>query len=168
MKSQLHLLVSLFIILCASCTDDDSLPNNDLAGQNGFQFANQVFLVNQVYISNDNAVILANSSIDAESVVNNVDIARFETDDASPLSTQSYFVGEELLSCFTATDAVWDKGAINEGEIILQEANVASGFFRIVEINESIQTVRLIFEFERTDGQLVAGSYEGNYQTTNF
>lgn len=89
------------------------------------------------------------------------------TDDAS-LSTQSYFVGEKLLSCLTATKAVWDKGAINQGEIILQETIVAFGFFRIVEINESIQTVRLIFEFERTDGQLVAGSYEGNYQTTNF
>lgn len=167
MKSLSSLLLGAVFLVLTSCGTDDSVPNNDLAGENGFQFANQVFLTDNVYISNDNTVVLSNHSITKEATVSNINIARFEMA-PSGIVAESYFAGERLVKCFTATGANWDRGAIDDGEVILQEADITSGFFRIIELDKNKQNVRLIFEFERKDGELVAGSYEGSYQNADF
>lgn len=45
-------------------------------------------------------------------VITNVEIVRFQTDDAL-LSMKPYFVGHKFLCYFTGTDSVRDKGAID-------------------------------------------------------
>ncbi len=167
MKSQLQFLLGICLITFLSCSTDDSVPNNALAGENGFQFNSTAYITNTVYVTVDNEVILSNQFLTDDGSAENADFASFTTT-TNTLDTKSYHVGEELSSCLTVTEGKIQQGNITTGQIILGENNVASGFFRVLSINRVRKEISLIFEFQRTDGELVAGSYNGNYEIGMF
>ena len=41
-----------------SCSDDDSVPNNALAGENGFEFEKTAYVTDLVFIDEDNNILL--------------------------------------------------------------------------------------------------------------
>lgn len=167
MKSQLQFILGICLIAFVSCSSDDSIPNNQLGVDNGFQFNNTAYITNTVYVTVDNQVVLSNQFLSPDGSAENVDVASFTTSN-NLLEPKSYFVGDGLSSCQTVTEGQITQGNIANGQIILGDNNVASGFFRILKINRVKKEISLLFEFQRTDGELVAGSFNGNYEIGNF
>lgn len=167
MKSQLHLLLGLCLLICISCSDDDTVPNNSLAGANGFQFNNIAYITDNIYITQDNDILLSSRQVSEGLFVEEIDIASFSVS-GNTLLEKSYNFGQDLTRCIAVTSAQWNEGTIEEGESILNEDTALSGFIRILDIDPPRREIEIIFEFERTDGELVAGSYVGTYQIADF
>jgi len=167
MKSQLQLLVVITSFFFLSCSVENTAPNNDLGNSNGFQFDNIAYVTDSVYITPENEIILSSKEISNGMTTNNIDFAHFITTSSS-LSEKSYYTGDGLASCTALTEGDWTGGTVENGEIILSDTLVDNGFIRVVYLNRTKKEVHLIFEFERADGELVAGSFEGNYTTVTF
>ncbi len=167
MKSQLHLLLGLCFAICISCSDDDTVPNNSLAGENGFQFNNVAYITDNVYITQNNDIILSSRQVSEDLFIETIDIASFSVS-GNTLIEKSYNFGEDLTRCLAVANGQWNKGNVEEGQNILNEDTALSGFMRILDIDPPRKEIEIIFEFQRTDGKLVAGSYVGTYQIADF
>jgi len=165
MKKQLQLLTLAVLCLFASCSNDET-PNTTLAGENGFEVNSTAYITDFIYVTPSNEIVLSSVNLD-NGPVEGANIVKFVTSDPN-LSEITYNVRESLLECTAIVDATWENGNILPGRRILEEDQVITGFMRIVEIDRILQEIDIIFEFQRSDGQLVAGTYEGNYQIASF
>jgi len=165
MKKQLQLLTLAVLCLFASCSNDET-PNTTLAGENGFEVNSTAYITDFIYVTPSNEIVLSSVNLD-NGPVEGANIVKFVTSDPN-LSEITYNVRESLLEYTAIVDATWENGNILPGQRILEEDQVITGFMRIVEIDRILQEIDIIFEFQRSDGQLVAGTYEGNYQIASF
>lgn len=161
MKAKLQFLILAVAIAFASCSEDDSVPNNSLAGDNGFEFDRTAYVTEMIYITDDNEIILTSKDISEGGVVQ-VDAASFTTLNGN-LSERTYSVNNGLTSCAAIVEGVWTNGAVESGDNILGVENAEAGFMRIVHFDAIDQEINIIFEFTRKDGKLVSGTYSGNY-----
>lgn len=161
MKSKLLLLALTICIAFTSCSDDDSVPNNTLAGENGFEFEKTAYITDLVFIDENNNIVLSDQNL------TNTDTAEghfvmFSTQNGN-LEKSTYSVGQKLEQCNALVSGRLEDGIL-QGADVLGLENTEKGFMRIVNINNFDQKINLIFEFTRTDGKLVSGSYDGNFQ----
>lgn len=161
MKANLQFLILTVAIAFASCSDDDSVPNNTLAGDNGFEFERTAYVTDMIYLTNDNEIILTSTDITGGDA-KEIDIAIFSTLDGD-LSERTYGVGSGLTSCAAIVKGDWNNGIVERGDNILGLDNTDHGFMRIVRLDDIDQEINIIFEFTRTDGKLVSGSFSGTF-----
>jgi len=166
MKATLQLLALALVITFTSCSQDESVPNNSLAGENGFEYNRTAYLTDYIYVTQNNDIVLSSKSIPTTGrSVSNVDFAKFSTNSGT-LEKRTYNVGSTLTSCTAVGQGIYTNGAIENGLDILGESNAVGGFLRIVNIDRISKKIDIIFEFQRTDGELVAGTYSGAYELT--
>lgn len=161
MKAKLQFLILAIAISFASCSEDDSIPNNTLAGDNGFEFERTAYVTDMIYLTNDNEIILTSRDVSNGTTIQ-LDAARFGTINGD-LSEKTYAINVGLMSCAAIVDGVWNNGNIESGDNILGEENADAGFMRIVHFDAIDEEITIIFEFTRKDGKLVSGSYSGNF-----
>ena len=161
MKAKLQFLILAAAIAFASCSEDDSVPSNTLAGDNGFEFERTAYVTNMIYLTNENEIILTSRDITNGTTLQ-IDAASFTTLNGD-LSERTYEVNKGLTSCAAIVEGVWNNGNVENGDNILGQENAYIGFMRIVKLDEIDQEINIIFEFSRTDGKIVSGSYAGNY-----
>lgn len=161
MKALLRIFVLGIFVMLTSCSDDDSVPNNTLAGENGFEFDRTAYVTNMIYVTNDNEIILSSTDIRDGSALQ-VDLASFSTRNGE-LTERTYTVDNDLIRCNAVIEGVWSNGGVEDGNIILGADIAEAGFMRIVHFDALDQQIDVIFEFTRNDGKLVSGSYSGNF-----
>jgi hypothetical protein len=161
MKARIQFLLLAFAVAFASCSEDDSVPNNTLAGDNGFEFNRTAYVTEMVYITEDNEIIFSSRDITNGSAVQ-VDVASFTTLNGE-LTEKTYGVNNGLTSCAAIVEGTWNNGEVQDGDNILGEENAQGGFMRIVHYDAFDKDIKIIFEFTRKDGKLVAGTYTGGF-----
>lgn len=166
MKAKLQFLLLVIAIAFASCSEDDSVPNNTLAGDNGFEFERTAYVTDMIFLTNENEIILTSTDI-TNGTTAQINVASFTTLNGD-LSEKTYEVNDGLTSCAAIVEGVWNNGNVENGDTILGQENADTGFMRIVELDEIGQEIHIIFEFTRTDGKIVSGSYTGNFTRINL
>lgn len=161
MKARIQFLLLAIAVAFASCSEDDSVPNNTLAGDNGFEFNRTAYVTEMIYVTNDNEIILTSRDISGGAAIQ-VDAASFTTLNGN-LSERTYNVDNGLTSCAAIVEGVWNNGMVESGDNILGADNADNGFMRIVHFDDIDQEINIIFEFTRKDGKLVSGTYAGNF-----
>ncbi|RMB57379.1 hypothetical protein EAX61_11575 [Dokdonia sinensis] len=161
MKSKLLLLAFTCLFAFTSCSDDDSVPNNTLAGDNGFEFEKTAYITDLVFIDEDNNIVLSNRNLTTEGDEEGHFVI-FSTKNGN-LNELTYTVGQKLEKCNAIVSGRMENGVVQGADVLGQE-NTEKGFMRIVNFNNFDQEIDIIFEFTRTDGKLVSGSYIGNFQ----
>ncbi len=166
MKLQLpQLILAILCLFAIKCSNDDT-PNTTLAGDNGFEVNGVAFVTDFFYLTSDDEIIMSNANLE-RGTLSGVNIIRFEIAEPS-LSEATYVVRESLTECSAIIDATWEDGETLTGQRILDEAEVTIGFMRVLDIDRITQEINVIFEFQRTDGELLAGTYTGSYEIANF
>ena len=166
MINKVQLLAFAMLCLCITSCSNDETPNTTLAGENGFEVNSTAYITDFIYLTSNEEIILSSRSL-ASGTTDGLNIVRFKTIDQS-LTEITYTVDENLIECTAAINAIWEDGSIIGGQSILEEAQVVSGFMRVIDINRALQQIDIIFEFQRADGELVAGTYQGNFETATF
>ena len=167
MKKYIYLAVISCLLSLSSCSTEETVPNNNLGNENGFQYNSTAYITNMVYVTPEGDVILSNNNLSQDGSASGIDAAVFKTNE-SALMERSYYVGGDLTNFVTVTNGNLSQGEVVDGEFIVDEDIVSNGFFRIVSVDRTKKEIHLIFEFERTDGELVAGSFDGNYALSTF
>lgn len=161
MKIKLLLLAFTCFLSFTSCSDDDSLPNNTLAGDNGFEFEKTAYFTDLVFIDEDNNIFLSNQNISTRSSPEG-HYVMFSTQNGN-LNELTYTVGQNLENCNALVSGRLQDGVL-QGDDVLGQENTEEGFMRIVNFNNFDQSIDIIFEFTRKDGKLVSGNYTGSFQ----
>ncbi len=167
MKKYIYYAALSCLLAFTSCSVEETVPNNTLGNENGFQYNSIAYITDMVYVTPEGDVILTSNNLSDNGSANDVDVAVFKTIE-STLVERSYYVGGDLTNYITVANGDLNQGEVIDGEFILEESIVSSGFFRIVSVDRNKKEIHLIFEFQRTDGELVAGSFNGNYALSTF
>ncbi len=161
MKALLRIFLLGIFVMFTSCSDDDSVPNNTLAGENGFEFDRAAYVTDMIYVTDNNDIILSSRDIRSGNALQ-VDLASFSTLNGE-LTERTYTVDNDLIGCNAVIKGVWNNGGVEDGNIILGADIAEAGFMRIVHYDALDQQIKVIFEFTRNDGKLVSGTYSGNF-----
>ncbi|WP_375251975.1 hypothetical protein [Dokdonia donghaensis] len=167
MKKYIYYAALSCLLAFTSCSVEETVPNNTLGNENGFQYNSVAYITDMVYVTPEEDVILTSNNLSDDGSANDVDAAVFKTT-ANSLIEKSYYVGGDLTNFVTVANGNLNQGEVTDGEFIIDEQIVSSGFFRIVSLDRNKKEIHIIFEFQRTDGELVAGSFDGNYALSTF
>lgn len=167
MKKYIYYTALTCLLAFTSCSVEETVPNNTLGNENGFQYNSVAYITDMVYVTPQGEVILSNSNLSDDGSASDVDVAVFKTTENNLLE-RSYYVGGDLTNFVTVANGNLNQGEVTDGDFILDQDNVSSGFFRIVSVDRNKKEIHIIFEFQRTDGDLVAGSFNGNYALSTF
>ena len=161
MKALLRMYLLGLMLVLASCSEDDSVPSNSLAGDNGFEFDQTAYVTDMIYVTDTNEIILSSRDFRNGNTVA-INAATFSTLNGE-LSERTYTVDNDLIRCNAVIEGVWNDGAVEDGDVILGADISQTGFMRIVHFDALDQQIKVIFEFTRNDGKLVSGTYSGNF-----
>ena len=166
------LIVSTFVYSCSS--DDDS--GNEPTGQNNeFSFNGQSYSLTTAWIYDENTTTndpseiginlfnKTNSEINGIGDLNSINHIYFDFDDVNIQAT-TY---TQITDYDVSINGTRLNGAFDSGTVLLSDSDpqsnlyASSGSITINSVTEN--TVDLTFTFTRTDGEIISGSYNGNY-----
>jgi hypothetical protein len=174
-------LLFLFIlsIFISNCSSDDSSDNTPNQPENQVTFNGTSYSITTAWINDENTTTNDPSEIG----VNLFNKTTEEINSGNDLTniTRVYFDFDDVTVQETTYTQITDydfsingsvtNGVFNNGTVLLSDEDPLSDFYAssgsviINSISES--TVNLEFTFTRNDGQVISGSYFGNYIDPN-
>ncbi|WP_422107872.1 hypothetical protein [Winogradskyella sp.] len=175
MKPKLsRVLGLLFAITLMACTSDDtsSVPTEET---NQFTFNGVTYNLVTAVVNDENTstsdvseigISFFNktaSEIAGNSDLTNVNFVYFDFDDVTIQNTTYNQIDDYDVSINGSVT----NSEFNPGTVLLSDSNVASDVYAqsgsVTILNFTEFNIKLTFSFTRNDGQVISGSYDGNY-----